>query len=392
MKRRLPMHRLVRTGWAWLASAAVACAGTVASAPAEADPDRDLQAVVRRVVAAMAPSVVTVETIGRGEPGRMSTIDAPTSRPAGERRPARTPAPPANIGLPLMDGPTTGLVYSADGLILTSSLSFIGDPAVITVRLADGSRHTAKLLARDELRRLAMLRIPAKGLPVPAWAEERGVRVGQWAVALGRGLGGDELAVSLGIVSGLKRMSDNAIQTDARLSPANYGGPLVNLQGRVLGLIVPMSYSPGDLAGMEFYDSGIGFAVPAWRAEPAALRLAEGRDIRRGMLGVRLDRTAMGGVRVLAVAEPSPARTADIRSGDEIIAIDDEPVATYPDIQRRLAFRADGEAIAITLRRDGKVVYSDAVLATAESLGAFSREVTDPAGRKPSKEEKDRPR
>ncbi len=110
--------------------------------------------ILRKTVAIVSPSVVTIETVGGTQPV------SPTSGPA---RPA---------GFILADGPTTGLVYSSDGLILTSTFNFLRNPTVITVVLADGRRLVAELLARDELHKLAMLKVPARDLPVPSWRPE----------------------------------------------------------------------------------------------------------------------------------------------------------------------------------------------------------------------------
>ncbi|MGB9624889.1 MAG: S1C family serine protease [Phycisphaerae bacterium] len=336
------------------------------------------QDMVRRAVARIAPSIVTIETVGGTAPqgpdgtGRPLTPPEPQGdvpRPDRERR--HIPMPAAGAAFPVAEGPTTGLVFSADGLILTSSFHFARNPAVITVRLPDGTRHPARLLARDEIRRLAMLKIAATGLPVPAWADEDHVRVGRTAIALGRGLGGDEVSISVGIISGTERMSGNAIQTDAKLSPANYGGPLVDLHGGVLGLIVPMSYTAGDLAGVELYDSGIGFAIPAWQVEPAAATMARGVNIRRGVLGVRITAADARRLRIAAVAEPSPAKAAGLAAGDELLAIDDRPVTTWSEMHRRLVLRAEGEAVALTIRRADRTFYADAVLAAPEAIGPF---------------------
>lgn len=357
-----------------LAQAPTTAAADRASAPAAIDVYRAQQAMVHRAVAAIAPSVVTIETIGGAAPRPVRP--RPTTRPTGPRRPREPgpPTPPDPGGSFLVaDGPTTGLVYSADGMILTSSFNFARDPAVITVRLPDGRRLPAKLLASDEIRRLSLIKIDATGLPVPRWADEPDIRVGQTVVALGRGFGGDDVSVTVGIVSGLNRMAGNAIQTDAALSPANYGGPLVDLRGHVVGLSVPMSYSPGDLAGVELYDSGIGFAIPAWRAEPAALRLAKGAGIRRGVLGVRLDpRGGRRGVRVIEVADPSPAHDAGIEAGDLLVAVDDRPVRNLMDVQRSIGLRAAGEPVALTIRRGIQRRLTDAVLAPIDKVGTFA--------------------
>jgi len=363
------------------AGAASAAAQSPATQPSPLGVALAQQDLVRRAVARIAPSVVAIETVGGTAPQGSDGIGPPTTQPGREGRlpwPGRGPLSDRGSAFPVADGPTTGVVFSSDGHILTSSFHFARDPAVIAVRLADGSRHPAKLLARDEIRRLAMLKITTTGLPVPAWADEDHIRVGRTAIALGRGLGGNEPSISVGIISGTERMSGNAIQTDAKLSPANYGGPLVDLNGRVLGLIVPMSYAAGDLAGVELYDSGIGFAIPAWQAEPAAATMARGMNIRRGVLGIRMALADGKRLRITAVADPSPARTAGLAAGDELLAIDDRPVTTWPEMHRRLALRAEGEAVALTIRRAGRTFYADAILAPPEAVGPFAA----PSGRR----------
>jgi len=132
-----------------------------------------------------------------------------------------------------------------------------------------------------------------------------------------------------------------------------------------------MSYTAGDVAGVELYDSGIGFAIPAWQAEPAAATMARGVNIRRGVLGVRITAVDAKHLRIAAVADPSPAKTAGLAAGDELLAIDDRPVTTWPEMHRRLALRAAGEAVALTIRRADRTLYADAVLAAPEAVGPF---------------------
>ena len=91
------------------------------------------------------------------------------------------------------------------------------------------------------------------------------MRVGQWAIAVGRTFESDRPNMAVGILSALDRVWGKAIQTDAAVSPNNYGGPLVDIRGRVLGVLVPLSPEAADeMAGVEWYDSGIGFAIP-WK-------------------------------------------------------------------------------------------------------------------------------
>lgn len=336
----------------------------VAAPPASSPAADELNEAFRQAAAKVAPCVVTIETVGGTQPSRAAH------------------AGPAFI---VADGPATGLIWSTDGLILTSSFNFVRDPSVITVVLADGRRMVAELLARDEIRRLAMLKIEATSLPVPRWANAPGIKVGQWAISLGRGHGKPAnpqsqavggCTLTAGIVSGLNRMSGLVIQTDARLSPANFGGPLIDIEGRVLGLCVPMGMDPGQLSGVEWYDSGIGFAVPREQAETAARDLADGHNVRRGLLGVALVHSVSQVVLVGGCGDPSPALRAGIQPGDQITGIDDEPVQTYADLKRILRSRAAGTEVIVHARRGTEKLDLPLTLAVPEDIGLVQQPST----------------
>src|SRR6185295_1841033 len=99
----------------------------------------------------------------------------------------------------------------------------------------------------------------------------------------------DRTNVTVGIVSALGRMFGKVIQTDADVSMANYGGPLVDIRGRVLGLVVPMApHGASEVAGAEWYDSGIGFAVPLASLADRIERMKKGEDQRPGLLGISM--------------------------------------------------------------------------------------------------------
>jgi len=338
----------------WLAAYADPSAGQEIS-PAEA---------IRQAAAGVAPSVVTIETVGGTQPpSRGLAASAPDDRP----------------GFVLADGPTTGLVWSADGLIVTSNFNFLRQPSVITVVLADGRRLVGELLARDEVRNLAMLKVNASNLPVPTWqSKTESPRVGQSALALGRGFGGPACSVSLGIVSGLDRMGGLAIQTDARLSPANFGGPLIDLTGRVLGICVPMGLGDEPVAGVEWYDSGVGFAIPGPQVRSSAEHLAAGHSLRRGLLGVLLDPQATGPIRIIEVADPSPARRADLRQGDEIVTVAGRRIENYLDIRRSLRSRRAGERVDVRVRRGREEIDLPVMLAVPEDIGPLSAVTSQP--------------
>ncbi len=319
--------------------------GTPTAAHAEA---RALRLAANRV----GPSVVTIETIGGAMP--------PEEK--GRKR-----------SFQVADGPTTGLVYASDGLIITSSFNFVRDPSVITITLADGRQLLAELLARDEIHKLAMLRVDADGLPVPQWCRESEVRVGMSAVALGRGFGGEQSALSVGIVSATGRFDGLAVQTDAKLSPGNYGGPLVALDGSVIGICVPLGPKPGELAGVELYDSGVGFAIPRGQIATVADRLARGESIRPGKIGVIIKAAEPEGVRVTAVAERSPGREAGMQKGDRIVEIDGRRIGDLADLKRVMAARAAGDVVAVAFVRGDDRLHVQVTLRPMSEIGSFPR-------------------
>ncbi len=368
------------TAYALLWAALFAASTQPTGAPSPADPialHNAQQEVFREAVARAAPYVVTIETIGGTQPGG----GGPTSGP-GMPGPRGGGGP----GFIVADGPTTGIIYSAEGHILTSAFNFVRNPSLITVILPDGRRFIGELLARDEVRQLAMVKIDARGLPVPTWvAEPAQLRVGQWAIALGRGFGGKEPSLSAGIISGLNRQAGLAVQTDAKLSPANFGGPLIDLDGRIIGLNVPMGMHTGEMAGVELYDSGIGFAVPAWQVTASARDLAVGHNLRRGMMGVAIDSRERDAVVVLGVADPSPGLRSGMQRGDRIVAIDGKPVTDYPSMQRLLRPRLAGERITVRIRRAGEELDLRLILAVPEDIGEIPRPATEPAETQPER-------
>jgi len=345
--------------------------------------DRDRAVAVRAAVERVTPSIVTIETIGGAQP-----LSDAGARPPPASQPARRRRGGSVAEFRVADGPTTGLVWSQDGLIITSSFNFVRDPTVITVVLADGRRFVARLLARDTIRRLALLKLDATDLPVPDWAAPSEIRVGQYAVACGRGFGGPTPSISVGMVSALGRRSKNAVQTDAKLSPANYGGPLIDIDGRVIGICVPMAGGGGELAGVEWYDSGIGFAIPRDRVEPVIERLAAGKDVDAGRIGVQLDmaQSEEGDdepprIRIAAIADPSPARNSGLQPGDIILAVNGTSVGQIGELQRRISDIEAGTQVTLTIERDDEKREVRVTLARPADLGPLLPPGAPPGGR-----------
>lgn len=299
-----------------------------------------LDAATRAAVAAVAPSVVEVEALG----GLDEAFEAPKSEEE------TTEGLLTKAGFKQAFGPSTGLVVSAEqGLILTTTLVLRRDPRHLIVTLDDGRSLVARPLGRDESRGLLLLQVQAKGLTAPRLAPAEDLQVGRWSIAVGRGLGMG-LALSRGIVSALGRVGGRALQSSAAISPVNYGGPLVGIDGAVLGVLVPLTIT-GGMASVDIYDSGIGFAVPASDLAAIIPRLAKGDVLKAGFAGLVPDPGSRDGVRLTEVAPGSPAASAGLRPGDVVTALDGAPVATAWELRRALAKRFAGEAVAITYTR-----------------------------------------
>jgi S1-C subfamily serine protease len=216
-------------------------------------------------------------------------------------------------------------------------------------------------------------------LPVPVAAPKAEMEIGQTAVAVGRTLSAeaeDMPSVAVGILSAIDRIWGKAIQTDAKVSPVNYGGPLVDLHGRVLGVLVPASpQAEGEYAGFEWYDSGVGFAVPLEDIYAVLPRLKKGTEkeqvvLKRGYLGVTMrsvDRFNPAAV-IGLVVPGSAGEKAGLKPGDTIKEIDGRPVRNFAQMMHRLGPKYEGDAVALKVSRDGKdIAIEKVVLGDAEA-------------------------
>ena len=174
----------------------------------------------------------------------------------------------------------------------------------------------------------------------------------------------------VGIVSATHRIWGKAIQTDAKISPANYGGPLVDIRGRVLGVLVPLSPQPhaargetSEVAGAEWYDSGIGFAVPLDEILPRLPAMREGKDQHPGLLGVSLKTGDIYSLpaEIAASQAGSPAYKAGLRAGDTIVEIG--PKQVLSGLIKRIT--PDARPISLT---DAEVVKLLTTVGTTEPV------------------------
>jgi len=303
----------------------IALVPPLAAQDAVSSEDSAIRAAVERV----APSVVKIETIGGLE----------------------------RVGKVLVNtGATTGLVVDDEGYIVSSSFNFVQQPSSILVTLPNGARAPAKIIARDHSRMLVLLKVSAsEKLTVPVPAPKSAMTVGQWAIAVGRTYDQPLPNISVGVLSATNRIWSTAIQTDAKISPANYGGPLIDIHGRVLGVLVPLSPQKGggEVAGAEWYDSGIGFAVPLVDVLTSLPKLKTGKDLYPGVMGISLkpgDRYSLA-AELVATHPLSPAYKAGLKKGDTIVEIDGTPIERQSQLQHALGPRYAGEKVHLVVTR-----------------------------------------
>jgi len=326
--------------FASVAEAQSAAAPSSAAALTEA---RRLSAAFTTVAEKVSPSVVQIEVAVRDPKATM----------------VRFAGLPIGAEAPIQRGNGSGVVLTADGAILTNN-HVIEEALSISVRLHDGRVLPAKLLGRDPATDLAVLRVEANNLVPAVFADSNEVRIGEWVVAIGAPFGLGH-TVTTGVVSAKGRggLGVNAVedylQTDASINPGNSGGPLVDLDGKVLG-INTMIVGKGQ---------GIGFAVPSNLARHVADQLIASGKVERAWIGVGVQDTTpelaaefqvepSSGALVNSVAPNSPGARAQLRPGDVIAAVDGKTVRDAQELIRELYSHKVGETVFLEVVRGGR--------------------------------------
>jgi len=264
----------------------------------------------------------------------------------------------------------SGFIVSTDGYVLTNS-HLAEEADVITVQLQGGKEYTAKKIGTDPSTDIALLKIEESGLPKLELADTSKVEVGEWALAIGNPLG-FQASVSAGIVSAKGRADldivriESFIQTDAAINVGNSGGPLVNLNGEVIGMNTVIITNTGG-------SMGIGFAVPSTFLQKVMDELIEHGQLSRGFLGVALQHVdsdiaaAVGlekvyGALVAEVVTDGPADKAGLESGDIILEVEGTPVETLGSFRNVIAFTKPGQEITLKIRRGSDEMSLTAVV------------------------------
>lgn len=267
----------------------------------------------------------------------------------------------------------SGFIISADGFVVTNN-HVIDGAEQIEVFLTDGTRLPAQIVGVDDKTDLAVLKVEAAfDLPYVEFGDSDTAVVGDWVMAIGNpfGLGG---SVTLGIVSARNRdiqsgPYDQFIQTDASINQGNSGGPLFDMNGKVIGINTAIIARGGT-------SLGIGFAVPGNLAKPVIDQLAEFGETRRGWLGVGIQevtddiassigRSNTFGALVIDVTEAGPSDGV-ILEGDIILEFDDRVIERMRDLPRVVAETPVGKAVPVKLLRDGEELTVDITLGRLE--------------------------
>ena len=351
-----------------------------------------------QLVDVAGPAVVNIEATSGGPDLAESAREAeplPEDVPEIFRRFFGQPGQPGLPGGPSPRGGVsqgTGFLISADGYVLTNHHVVEGADAIV-VRLGDRNELKARLVGSDPLSDIALLKVEGKNLPVLRIGDSRGLKPGQWVVAIGSPFGFDH-SVTAGVVSGVGRRSLDPsqqyvpfIQTDVAINRGNSGGPLLNTRGEVVGVNSQIFSNSGGYMGVSF-------AIPIEVAMNAVRQLRENGKVVRGQLGVRiqdvrrerleelgLDRPA--GAFVDSVENGSAAARAGIRPGDVITGFNGSVIGRSAELPPMVGVLAPGSRAKVALMRDGKplelVVTLSALDASALQANAGADAPAPPA-------------
>lgn len=285
----------------------------------------------------------------------------------------------------------SGFLVTTDGYIVTNE-HVVKNATSVTVTTTAGQKYNARIVGTDELLDMALLKIEDKSLPYIEWANSDEAIVGEWVVAIGNPYGlfdiNDQPSASVGVVSALNRdferdsdgrLYSDMIQTDAAINRGNSGGPLINAEGRAVGMnSLIFTENGGSL--------GIGFAIPSNRIVNAIEDLVRGGVDRNYWLGIRandlrgvmwkmLSLAENRGAIITAVDPGSPADRAGIKAEDVILRINDKVVNRSQDAKdyvNNTDLRV-GDKLTFLVSRRGKIMTKELELIPIPRAGSYSR-------------------
>jgi serine protease Do len=320
----------------------------------------ELERAFERSAEVIGPSVVSITSERTSDASEIPAFLRPFGPPDGTVR-----------------GLGSGVIIDARGFILTNNHVVEGADR-LKVRLWDERELEATVVGTDPKTDLAVVRIHAESLVAAVTAESEKVRVGQWVIAAGSPFGLSK-TVTAGIVSAVGRggmgITDygDFIQTDAAINQGNSGGPLIDLQGRVVGINTAIASQTGG-------SNGIGFAIPIDLAKVVLAQLIDHGAVERGWIGIVMGKLTpelarsfgyrgSDGVLVDDIDPKGPGAKAGLRAGDIITALDGRALRDMVALRNGVAQRRPGTKVALAVFRDGKSVRLALELGSLEEPG-----------------------
>jgi len=293
-------------------------------------------------VSNVASSALTIGEIARASLPSVVEIDVTTSA---------SQSPTGGTGSASAEG--TGWVYDTKGDLVTNEHVVDGATSV-TVKFSDGSTYKGTIVGTDIATDLAVVHVDApqsKLVPLKL-GDSSDAQIGDPVIAIGNPFGLDGTVTS-GIVSAVDREIaspnetpiEGAIQTDAAINHGNSGGPLLDLDGRVIGITAQIQ---SDSGGNE----GVGFAIPSDTVRTIADQLIANGKAEHALLGI-LPANAVGGARIQSVSKGTAAKDAGLKVGDVITAVDGTAVTSSAQLRAIIAAKQPGDKVTLTITRDG---------------------------------------
>jgi putative serine protease PepD len=317
--------------WEALDTESAAAPAAEVATTAESVASSQSQSSIASVVESVLPSVVEVKIEGSGDANPFPGLPAPTVQGLG-----------------------SGWLFDDNGHVVTNQ-HVVDGAEKVTVAFQDGTEVSARVVGSDASTDVAVLEledVPDSATPLELGSTSA-LELGDPLVAIGSPLG-LQGTVTAGIVSGLGRdieapdgfTIDGAVQTDAALNHGNSGGPLLDLDGRVVGMNAQIASDTGA-------NSGIGYAIPVETVRSIAEQLISSGKVEHAYLGVSIEDADGGGARIAEVRPETPAAQAGLQVGDVVTEVDGETIESGDELRLAVEAHEPGDSLELTVKRDG---------------------------------------